>query len=34
MQLDHTKYMRRAFELARKGYEEGGCPIGSVIAHK
>src|SRR5216683_7081784 len=24
-------YMRRAFELAAKGYAEGGCPIGGVL---
>lgn len=25
------RMMRRAYELALKGYNEGGCPIGSVI---
>ena len=25
-------FLRRAFEQARTGYEEGGCPIGSVLA--
>jgi cytosine/creatinine deaminase len=24
--------LTRAYELARKSYEEGGCPIGSVVA--
>jgi cytosine/creatinine deaminase len=28
----HEHYMKRAFELARKGYLEGGCPIGAVLA--
>jgi cytosine/creatinine deaminase len=27
----HEKYMTRAFELASKGYAEGGCPIGAVL---
>ncbi len=29
--LDHQKYMRRAYELALKSYNEGGCPIGGVL---
>lgn len=29
--LDHKKYMRRAYELALKSYNEGGCPIGGVL---
>ena len=29
---DHD-YMERAYRLALKGYNEGGCPIGSVLAH-
>ncbi|NBX67100.1 MAG: nucleoside deaminase [Proteobacteria bacterium] len=31
MQLDHQKYMKRAYAQALKGYNEGGCPIGGVI---
>jgi len=27
----HEVYMRRAYEQALKGYNEGGCPIGGVI---
>lgn len=27
----HQKFMKRAYELALKGYNEGGCPIGAVI---
>jgi creatinine deaminase len=27
----HERYMARAFELALKGYSEGGCPIGGVL---
>jgi creatinine deaminase len=27
----HESYMMRAFKLAEKGYNEGGCPIGGVI---
>src|SRR5437868_11988024 len=27
----HEEYMQRAYELAHKGYSEGGCPIGGVI---
>ncbi len=30
-ELDHETYMERAFELAAKGYGEGGCPIGGVL---
>ena len=26
------KFLRMAFEEAKAGYEEGGCPIGSVLA--
>jgi cytosine/creatinine deaminase len=29
--LDHPTFMRRAYELALEGYNEGGCPIGAVI---
>jgi cytosine/creatinine deaminase len=28
---DHAYYMKRAYEQALKGYNEGGCPIGGVI---
>jgi creatinine deaminase len=28
---DHAYYMRRAYEWALKGYNEGGCPIGAVL---
>ncbi len=31
MPLDHSYYMRRAYEQALKSYNEGGCPIGSVV---
>jgi cytosine deaminase len=31
MKLTDEDYMRLAFLLAEKGYEEGGCPIGGVI---
>jgi cytosine/creatinine deaminase len=27
----HETYMNRAFQLAAKGYAEGGCPIGGVL---
>jgi len=27
----HEHYLARALELARKGYGEGGCPIGGVL---
>src|SRR6202790_5847721 len=27
----HEQYMTRAFQLASKGYAEGGCPIGGVL---
>lgn len=30
-QID-AAHLTRTFELARKSYEEGGCPIGSVLA--
>ena len=29
--IDHQKFMRRAYELAKESYDEGGCPIGGVI---
>jgi creatinine deaminase len=29
--IDH-KFMRMAYEEAKAGYDEGGCPIGSVLA--
>jgi cytosine deaminase len=31
MREDHEFYMARALALARKSYEEGGCPIGAVL---
>ncbi len=31
MHLDDEAHMRTAFELAAKGYREGGCPIGGVL---
>ena len=31
MHLDDEAHMRTAFELALKGYREGGCPIGGVL---
>lgn len=31
MYQSHEVYMRRAYEQALKGYNEGGCPIGGVI---
>jgi cytosine/creatinine deaminase len=27
----HEYYMRRAFDLAAKSYQEGGCPVGGVL---
>jgi creatinine deaminase len=27
----HERHMRRAYELALEGYQEGGCPIGAVL---
>lgn len=30
--LDHEKFMRLAYEQAQKSYDEGGCPIGGVLA--
>ncbi|HSM86391.1 MAG TPA: nucleoside deaminase, partial [Candidatus Limnocylindrales bacterium] len=27
----HEFYMARAFELARQGYDQGGCPIGGLL---
>lgn len=30
-ELDHEHFMDRAYELALKSYNEGGCPIGAVI---
>lgn len=32
MKLDH--YLQEAINEAKKGYQEGGIPIGSVIVHK
>lgn len=32
MALDDEKMMRRAYLQALKGYNEGGCPIGGVLA--
>ena len=32
MVLDDEALMTRALELARKSYDEGGCPIGAVLA--
>ena len=32
MTLDAEALMARALELARKSYDEGGCPIGAVLA--
>jgi creatinine deaminase len=32
MVLDDEALMARALTLARKGYDEGGCPIGAVLA--
>jgi cytosine deaminase len=29
--LDHRHYMQKAYDLALKGYNEGGCPIGGVL---
>jgi creatinine deaminase len=29
--FEDTHYMRVAYYLAEKGYEEGGCPIGGVV---
>lgn len=31
MYQSHEYYMRRAYEQALKGYNEGGCPIGGVL---
>ena len=31
MYQSHEFYMRRAYEQALKGYNEGGCPIGGVL---
>ena len=31
VQLDDAKFMKRAYQQALKGYNEGGCPIGGVI---
>lgn len=30
-QLDDVAFMKRAYQLALKGYNEGGCPIGGVL---
>ena len=32
MNADDTKLLRLAYEEARAGFDEGGCPIGSVLA--
>jgi cytosine deaminase len=29
----HEHYMERAYQLAAKGYTEGGCPIGGVLVN-
>ncbi len=29
----HTKYLQKAIRQAKKSYDEGGIPIGSVIVH-
>ena len=31
MTSGHESYMERAFALAEKSYQEGGCPIGAVL---
>ncbi|MCB9963323.1 MAG: nucleoside deaminase [Rhodospirillales bacterium] len=31
MYHDHDYYMKRAYQQALKGYNEGGCPIGGVL---
>lgn len=31
MKQDHHYYMKCAYDLALKSYNEGGCPIGSVL---
>ena len=31
IRLDDEAFMDRAFRLARKGHDEGGCPIGGVL---
>jgi creatinine deaminase len=33
-ELNHHQFMRRAYAQALKSYNEGGCPIGSVIVDK
>ena len=30
--MEHETYMAKAFQLAAKGYGEGGCPIGGILA--
>ncbi|MCF6319166.1 MAG: nucleoside deaminase, partial [Proteobacteria bacterium] len=30
----HKKFLQAAIEQAKKSYDEGGIPIGSVIVHK
>jgi len=32
MNADDTRLLRIAFDEARAGFDEGGCPIGSVLA--
>ena len=32
MRADDTKFLRLAYEEAKAGFDEGGCPIGSVLA--
>lgn len=29
--MDHRKFIQEAYELAKKSYDEGGLPIGSVL---
>lgn len=31
VELDHPKFIQMSYELALKSYNEGGCPIGSVV---
>ena len=32
MNADDTRLLRIAYEEAKAGFDEGGCPIGSVLA--
>ena len=32
MNADDTRLLRIAYDEAKAGYDEGGCPIGSVLA--